>query len=49
MGNTADNPAAPEHPWTPAFGGLSDLHDETKRIERIIEDEFERIDDEDCR
>ncbi len=31
------------------FGGLRDLHRETKRIERVIEKEFERIDEEEWR
>jgi hypothetical protein len=33
-------------PWMRAFGGLRDLHEETKRLNRIIRAEFERIDDE---
>jgi hypothetical protein len=28
-------------PWERAFGGLRDLHRETKRVERIITAEFE--------
>lgn len=39
----------PEKPWMRAFGGLRDLHRETKRVDRIIEREFERIDDEEWR
>jgi hypothetical protein len=33
-------------PWMRAFGGLRDLHRETKRLERVIQREFERIDEE---
>ncbi len=40
-------PQAP--PWMKAFGGLRDLHQENKRIERVIEREFERIDEEEWR
>jgi hypothetical protein len=32
-----------------AFGSLSDLHRETKRLERVIQREFERIDEEERR
>ena len=35
--------------WMKAFGGLRDLHRENKRIERVIEEEFERIDEEEWR
>ncbi|MDQ2898252.1 MAG: hypothetical protein M3Y07_00450 [Acidobacteriota bacterium] len=38
-----------EKPWMRAFGGLRDLHKETKRVEKVIEDEFERIDEEEWR
>lgn len=34
-------------PWMKAFGKLRHLHEETKRIERIIEEEFEQIEPED--
>jgi len=30
--------------WMRAFGGLRELHRETKRIDRVIADEFEGID-----
>ncbi len=40
---------APEKPWMAAFGGLRDLHHETLRIDRLIEDEFERVDEEQWR
>jgi len=36
-------------PWMKAFGGLRDLHRETRRIQRVIAHEFERIDEEDWR
>jgi hypothetical protein len=35
-------------PWMKAFGGLRDLHRENRRIDRIIAQEFEHIDPEDC-
>jgi hypothetical protein len=35
-----------EKPWMKAFGGLQDLHRETRRLERVVAEEFERIDDE---
>ncbi len=34
-------------PWMKAAGKLRHLHDETVRIQRIIDDEFERIEPED--
>lgn len=39
----------PEMPWMKAFGGLKDLHSETKQVERVIEEEFEHVDEEDWR
>lgn len=39
----------PNKPWMRAFGGLRDLHRETKRLERVIHQEFERIDQEEWR
>jgi hypothetical protein len=36
--------ATPAQPWMKAFGGLRELHRETKKIERVIDQEFERID-----
>ncbi len=33
-------------PWMKMFGGLRDLHDETVRINQIIEEEFEQIEPE---
>jgi hypothetical protein len=38
-----------QKPWMKAFGGLRDLHRETKRVERVIADAFERIDEEEWR
>jgi hypothetical protein len=32
-----------QKPWEKAFGGLKSLRKENRRIEAIIEDEFERI------
>lgn len=43
----ASAPAAAEKPWMKAFGKLSHLRKETRRIERIIEEEFEQIEPED--
>jgi len=40
---------APEKPWRKAFGGLRELHAETKRIDRVIAREFEEIDEEEWR
>jgi len=36
-------------PWEKAFGGLRDLHRDNLRISRIIEEEFETIDEEQWR
>lgn len=36
-------------PWEAAFGGLKSLHRENLRIERLIEAEFEKIDQEEWR
>ena len=36
-----------EKPWMKLAGGLKHLHGETQRINRLIEEEFERIDPED--
>jgi hypothetical protein len=35
--------------WEKAFGGLKDLHRENRRIDRLIEAEFETIDREEWR
>ena len=40
------SPPSPNKPWMRAFGGLRDLHRESKRLERVIQREFERIDEE---
>ena len=40
---------SPGKPWMKAFGGMRELHAETKRIEQVIADEFERIDEEEWR
>jgi len=40
---------ASDKAWMKAFGALRDLHRENKRIDRVIADEFERIDQEDWR
>ncbi|HWY47170.1 MAG TPA: hypothetical protein VNX70_07295 [Bryobacteraceae bacterium] len=34
-----------DKPWMRAFGGLRDLHAETRRLDRVIRQEFERLDD----
>jgi len=39
--------SSPSKPWMRAFGGLGKLHRETKRLERIVQQEFERIDEDD--
>lgn len=45
---TASN-AAFNPPWMQAFGGLRDLKQETRRIQKIIDKEFGQIDEEDWR
>jgi hypothetical protein len=47
-GSLKDQPAAPP-PWMQAFGGLRDLHKETKRINRILEQEFQQIEEDEWR
>jgi hypothetical protein len=42
-----NKPPAP--PWLSAFGGLRHLHKETKKINRILEQEFEQIEEEEWR
>jgi hypothetical protein len=39
----------PAPPWRSAFGGLRHLHKETQRINRIIEEEFKQIDEDQWR
>ena len=41
--------AEPTKRWEKAFGGLRNLHRETRRIERLISAEFETIDEEQWR
>ncbi len=41
--------AAPPPAWMSAFGGLRGLHKETIRINRIVEQEFEQIEETDWR
>ena len=36
-------------PWERAFGGLKDLHRENLRIQRLIDAEFETIDEDEWR
>jgi len=43
---TAENKAG-EKPWMTAFGKLRHLRKETKKINRIIEEEFEQVEAED--
>jgi hypothetical protein len=42
-----DKPPAPA--WMTAFGGLRSLHKETQRINRVVEQEFEQIEEKDWR
>lgn len=46
-GKAAGTPEQP--PWMKAFGGLRELRKENKRIMRIIDSEFETIDEEEWR
>jgi len=43
----ASETKASDKPWMVAFGKLKQLHKETARINRVIEDEFEKIEPED--
>lgn len=36
-----------EKPWMKGFGGLSHLHEETEQINKVIQDEFSQVDEED--
>jgi|HubBroStandDraft_1064217.scaffolds.fasta_scaffold274164_3 hypothetical protein len=47
--NGADSGAEFNPPWMQAFGGLRDLKQETRRIQKIIDEEFGQIDEEDWR
>jgi hypothetical protein len=40
-------PGDEDKPWMKTFGALRHLHDETLRVDRIVEDEFGRIEPED--
>jgi hypothetical protein len=40
---TGHGTGATDPPWMKGFGGLATLSEETRRIERLIEDEFEKI------
>jgi hypothetical protein len=40
---------APAPSWMSAFGGLRSLHKETKKINRVLEEEFERIEEDEWR
>jgi hypothetical protein len=47
---SAPRPAQPPaQPWLKAFGGLRQHHKETKRINRVLEQEFERIEEDEWR
>ncbi len=35
-----------QRPWLKVFGGLGHLREETARIDALIEEEFERVDEE---
>ncbi len=39
--------ARPERPWMECAGELAHLHDETARIQKLIDDEFGQIEPED--
>ena len=40
-------PPPDDKPWMKYFGGLRHLHEENLRIDKLIEEEFEQIEDED--
>ena len=46
-GNSGTKPAAPA--WMKAFGGLRHLHKETRRINQVLEREFEQIEEDEWR
>ena len=46
-GSSASKLATP--PWMSAFGGLRHLHKETKRINQVLEREFEQIEEDEWR
>lgn len=43
----ATPPSSQEKPWMRGFGALRHLHKETVRIQRLIDEEFEKIEPED--
>jgi hypothetical protein len=43
----ASRPSSQDKPWMRGFGGLRHLHKETVRIQRLIDEEFEKIEPED--
>jgi len=45
--SSMDKPSAPS--WMAAFGGLQNLHKETKRINRVLEREFGQIEEDEWR
>jgi hypothetical protein len=46
-GKLIANDKAPEKPWMDAFGKLRHLRKETNKINRAIEEEFEKVEAED--
>ena len=48
-GESSRDEAATSPPWIKAFGGLRSLHKETKRINRILKQEFEQIEEDEWR
>ncbi len=45
--SSRNQPSPP--PWISAFGGLRALHKETKKINRILQQEFEQIEEDEWR
>lgn len=48
-GAASSKPELAAVPWMSAFGGLRHLHQETKKINRILQQEFEQIEEEEWR
>jgi hypothetical protein len=46
-GKPAGESPASEKPWMKGFGGLKHLHAENVRIQKLIDEEFEKIEPED--
>ena len=42
-----ESKVADDKPWMKSFGGLRHIHKENVRIQKIIDEEFEKIDPED--